>query len=95
MGDLMGIHVARVNDLGFSPADFVAAKARENTIKEMAMHLVAGAAGALDLTCDRDVIRYLKCETPEQYRIAEITSHIDAAVALARETIAAAAEGLR
>jgi len=91
----MSIHVARVNELGFSPADFVIAKERENTIREMAMHLVAGAAGALDLSSDLDVIRYLKCETPNQYRIPVITSHIDAAVSLACETIAAAAEGLR
>lgn len=95
MGDLMGIHVALVNELGFSPSDFVAAKERERTIREMAMHLVAGAGGALDLSSDIDVIRYLKCETPNQYRIPVITSHIDAAVSLARETIAAAAEGLR
>lgn len=91
----MSIHVARVNELGFSPADFVIAKERENTIREMAMHLVAGAAGALDLSSDLDVIRYLKCETPNQYRIPVITSHIDADVSLACETIAAAAEGLR
>ncbi len=91
----MSTHVARVHELGFSPADFVVAKERENTIREMAMHLVAGAAGALDLSSDIDVIRYLKCETPNQYRIPVITSHIDAAVSLARETIAAAAEGLR
>jgi len=91
----MTLHVALVNGLHFSPADFVAAKERERTIREMAAHLVAGARGPLDLSSDLDVIRYLKCETPEQYRVAEITSHIDAAVALARETIAAAAEGLR
>jgi len=91
----MSVHVARVNGLHFSPADFVAAKERERTIREMAHHLVAGAGGALDLSSDTDVIRYLKCETPEQYRASVITSHMDAAVHLARETIAAAAEGLR
>lgn len=91
----MSVHVALVNELHFSPADFVAAKERETTIREMAAHLVAGATGPLDLDSERDVICYLKCHTPEQYRASVITSHMDAAVHLARETIAAAAEGLR
>lgn len=92
---MMSVHIARVNELHFSPADFVAAKEREQTIRDMAAHLVAGATGPLDLDNERDVICYLKCHTPEQYRAAVITSHMDAAVHLARETIAAAAEGLR
>lgn len=92
---MSAMHVALVNEYGFSPADFVAAKERENTIREMAAHLVAAAMGPLDLESDFDVIRYLKEETPEQYRAVVITSHMDAARYLARETIAAAAEGLR
>lgn len=87
-------HIATINGLHFSPADFVIAKERENTIREMAMHLVAGATGPLDLDCDQDVIQYLR-ETPERYRAHVIMAHVDAAVHLARETIAAAAEGLR
>lgn len=60
----------------------------------MASHLVAGTTGKLDLSSDVDVIQYLR-ETVERYPARVIVDHMDAAVSLARETIAAASMGLR
>ena len=88
------MHVFQANVLNFPAADFAAARDRELLIREMASHLVAGALGPLDLSSDFDVIRYLR-DTPERYLAKTITAHMDAAVHLALETIAAAAEGLR
>lgn len=90
----MSIHIASINSLHMLPTDYAQAKAREGIIRQMAMHLVAGATGALDLSSDFDVIRYLR-ETPQQYPVKIITAHMDAAIHLARETIAAASMGLR
>lgn len=87
------MHVALVNGLHFSPADFVAAKERENTIREMAHDLVAGATGPLDLKKDEDVVFYLI--DVARWKYAVVHDHLDAAMDLALQTIAAAAEGLR
>lgn len=89
----MNIHVARVNELGFSPADFVAAKERERKINEMASDLVAGALGPLDLSSDPDVVFYLIDNV--RWKWPDVRDHLTAALDVARQTIAAAAEGLR
>lgn len=89
------MHVALVNGLHFSPANFVAAKERENTIREMAADLVAETSRKLDLSSDRDVAEFLYHRASRPYGWPTIRDHTEAAVHLARETIAAAAEGLR
>lgn len=91
----MSIHVALVNELGFSPADFVKAKERENIIREMARDLVAETGRKLDLSSDMDVADFLFNRASRHYGWPTIRDHTEAAVHLARETIAAAAEGLR
>lgn len=95
MGNLMSIHIAQVNELGFSPADFALAKERENTIRRMAHDLVAETGCGLDLSSEPDVALFLFDRASEKYGWKNIRAHTDAAVYLARETIAAAAEGLR
>lgn len=58
-------------------------------VDQMAMHLVAGVTGGLDLKCECDVIQYLR-ETPERYRWNTIHRHLDAALYEARQTLIAA-----
>ena len=91
----MNLHVALVNELGFSPADFVAAKERESLIRRMAHDLVAETGRGLDLSSEPDVALFLFDGASEKFGWKAIRAHTDAAVWLARETIAAAAEGLR
>lgn len=88
-------HVALVNGLHFSPADFAAAKDRENLIRRMAHDLVAETGRGLDLSSDPDVALFLFDGASEKYGWKSIRANTEAAVHLARETIAAAAEGLR
>lgn len=91
----MTVHVALVNGLHFSPADFVKAKERESTIREMAADLVAETGRGLDLKCEQDVAQFLFDRASRPYGWPTIRDHTEAAVHLARETIAVAAEGLR
>lgn len=91
----MNLHVSQINGFHMSPADFAKANDRDTVVREMAENLVAGEKGGLDLSSDGDVIRYLMFHTPEQYSSGFVTTHMYAAIHVARETIAAAAEGLR
>lgn len=91
----MTLHIATVNGLHFSPADFVKAKERENTIRQMAHDLVAETGRGLDLSSEPDVALFLFDRASEKYGWKVIRAHTEAAVHLARETIACAAEGLR
>lgn len=88
-------HIATINGLHFSPADFVKAKEREQTIRDMARDLVAAAYGKLDLRKDEDVVKFLFNDASRPWGWPLIRDHATAATHLARETIAAAAEGLR
>jgi ABC-type uncharacterized transport system ATPase subunit len=80
----MSIHLATING---QPVDYNA-----NTVRCMALHLLAGVTVGLDLSSDHDVIRYL-INTPEQYRAAVVTSHMDAAIYSARQTLVGAIMG--
>lgn len=85
----MSIHIASINGLNFLPNEYVRAKAREGVIHQMASHLVAGAAGGLDLMNDSDVIKYL-FDVPERYRWAVVRDHLDAALDEAQRIIVTA-----
>jgi hypothetical protein len=90
----MNIHIATLNGLHVPPEDYAFAVAREKTINAMAYHLMAGAAGSLDLESENDCIRYL-LDTEERWRWRDIKDHFDAAVYLAKQTIIQAAMSLR
>lgn len=90
----MSIHIASINGLNLLPDEYHRAMVRDGIIDQMAAHLMAGTTSGLDLTSDFDVIDYLR-STPERYPAKVITSHMDAAVQLAQETITAAIMGLR
>jgi hypothetical protein len=90
----MTLHIAAINGLNLAPGEYQVAKSREDTIRCMADHLVAGAAGTLDLNQDRDVIQYLM-DAPEQFRWKVIRPHLEAALDEARQTIAVATEMAR
>ncbi len=61
---------------------------RENLVKEMANHLVAGILNGLDSSNDIDVIDYL-WKTPERYQSRVILNHLDSAMYEAKQTLLA------
>ena len=83
----MTLHIATINGLRMPADHFERARDRDRTIDQMATHLVAAAAGGLDLTCDRDIALWL-FETPDRYSARQIHDHVDAAADAARQIIA-------
>jgi hypothetical protein len=88
----MTLHIAAINGLHVLPAERLQLVSREATVQQMASHLLAGITAGLDLSSDFDVIRYLT-NTPERYRAAVVSSHMDAAIYEARQVLVAATMG--
>ena len=86
---IMTIHIASINGLNLLPNDYLRAKSRDGIVQQMAEHLVAGAIGGLDLTCDVDVVQYM-LDAPERYGWKAIEQHIDAATLVAQQIIVTA-----
>lgn len=62
---------------------------REEVIRCMAEHLVAGIMGGLNTSCDYQVIEYL-LNTPERFQSRVVLNHMDDAMYVAKMTLVTA-----
>lgn len=93
MGVLMTVHVAHINALHMSPADFAAAKDREFSIMILANEIKDAHDRDVDMSSEEAALCYFL--NNRIYFYSQIKDILTPAFDLARETIAAAAEGLR